>query len=57
MGNASQLAVAVAAGAVGGGAVAIAAMWYLSRKNPALVLTRLERNVFRKVLYRVSFTS
>ena len=57
MGNASQLAVAVAAGAVGGGAVAIAAMWYLSSKNPALVLTRLERNVLRKVLYTVSFTS
>jgi hypothetical protein len=55
--NASQLAVAVAAGAVGGGAVAIAAMWYLSSKNPALVLTRLERNVLRKVLYTVSFTS
>jgi len=55
--NASQLAVAVAAGAVGGGAVAIAAMWYLNSKNPALVLTRLERNVLRKVLYTVSFTS
>ena len=51
----NQLAEAVA-GAVGGGAVAYAAMLYLSRKNPALVLTSLERNILSKVLYIVSFT-
>ena len=50
MGKMVNLAVAVAAGAVGGGAVAIAAMLYLSRKNPALVLTSLERNILSKVL-------